>query len=640
MLVPMAKVEIIGHRDRLDDTLELLHRLRTMQLLDVTSTPGVRLPPLTVDEKQLRELEELRYLRARLDAILRMVPMPEPGHQSEIDRPVRSRSTDLRDLRADLEELGPTLEQLTQRLDDLRAEQQALPRYVATLRRLLPLVPELTQLGGYETAALLIESRHSGVLGDLNAEMTSAAGNLFDIITAQVDPDTIGAILVFPRQTADKVYALLGRVQVTRVRLPERFEGIPFRQALASMERRIDAVPAEVHQVQRAINDLVEPRRGWWATRSFIDARLNQLEAVRSIGTTRHVFVAVGWVPEPDLDALRSALEADVGPQVVMDQITVESDEEPPVLLRNPSPARPFELFVRLLSLPSYGTLDPTRLMFVFLPLFFGMMLGDIAYGLIVLALSLWAGRRFGPRSPAIHDLARVLVYSSIWSVIWGAIYGEFLGSLGHQVFGLTPIWINREEAVQPLLLFALAVGAIHMTLGLVLGIWAAVRSKKRSELIERTGKLATLVGLFLLAGMASGQLPAGVLTPAVATVVLGLVGLIYVQGPLGLLLGPLEMISTVGNVLSYLRLAAIGLASVYLARVANELGAAGPIWVGVIVASLVHALNLALGTFSPTIQALRLHYVEFFATFYESGGRAFRPFGTPTVTPSHTPSV
>jgi len=59
-----------------------------------------------------------------------------------------------------------------------------------------------------------------------------------------------------------------------------------------------------------------------------------------------------------------------------------------------------------------------------------------------------------------------------------------------------------------------------------------------------------------------------------------------------------------------------------------------------VIVASLIHALNLVLGTFSPTIQALRLHYVEFFATFYESGGRAFRPFGTPTVTPSHTPSV
>ena len=92
--------------------------------------------------------------------------------------------------------------------------------------------------------------------------------------------------------------------------------------------------------------------------------------------------------------------------------------------------------------------------------------------------------------------------------------------------------------------------------------------------------------------------------------------------------MGPLELIGIVGNVLSYLRIAAIGLASVYLARVANELGATGPVWMGVMVAGLFHTLNLALGTFSPTIQALRLHYVEFFGRFFEEGGRAYRPFG------------
>jgi V/A-type H+-transporting ATPase subunit I len=630
----MAKVEIIGHRDRLDATLRLLHGLRTIQLLDVTSEPGVRLPPLSADDKQLRELEELRYLRTQLDAILGMLPSPERIEQTA------SCSADLRELRAELEELGPELELLTHRLDELQAEQLALPRYLESLRRLLPLVPELTQLSGYETAALLIESRHAAVLGDLNTEMAAAAGDLYEIITAQVDPDTIGAILVFRRETARKVYALLGRVQVSRVRLPERFEGMPFRQALASMERRISTLPREVAETQRAITDLVEPHRGWWATQTTIYARLDQLEAIRSIGTTHHVFVAVGWVPEPDLPTLRSALEAEVGPQVMMEQIVAEPDEEPPVLLRNPSPARPFEFLVRLLSLPAYGSFDPTRLMFVFLPLFFGMMLGDIVYGLIALVLSLWVGRRFGARSPAMRDLARVLVYSSIWSLIWGVIYGEFLGNLGHQLFDLKPIWINREEAIQPLLLFALAVGAIHMTFGLLLGLWAAVRSKRRSALIERMGRLAALIGLFLLAGVASDQLPGGLMTPAVAAVVLGLVGLMYVHGWLGILIGPIEMISTFGNVLSYLRLAAIGLASVYLARVANELGAVGPIWIGVIVASLIHALNLALGIFSPTIQALRLHYVEFFGTFFESGGRAFRPFGTTAAVPPRTSSA
>jgi len=125
------------------------------------------------------------------------------------------------------------------------------------------------------------------------------------------------------------------------------------------------------------------------------------------------------------------------------------------------------------------------------------------------------------------------------------------------------------------------------------------------------------------------GQVPSGFMTPALATVVVGLVLMIALEGPMGLLTGPLELMGTIGNVLSYLRIAAIGIASVYLARVANELGALGPVWIGVIVAALFHTLNLALGTFSPAIQALRLHYVEFFGKFYEGGGTAFQPFGS-----------
>lgn len=93
--------------------------------------------------------------------------------------------------------------------------------------------------------------------------------------------------------------------------------------------------------------------------------------------------------------------------------------------------------------------------------------------------------------------------------------------------------------------------------------------------------------------------------------------------------MAPVEMLGVVGNVLSYLRLAAIGLSSVYLALVGNELaGLVGNLWLGVVIASLFHALNLALAAFSPTIHALRLHYVEFFSKFYEEGGVPFRPFG------------
>ena len=117
-------------------------------------------------------------------------------------------------------------------------------------------------------------------------------------------------------------------------------------------------------------------------------------------------------------------------------------------------------------------------------------------------------------------------------------------------------------------------------------------------------------------------------MTPAIAGLILGIVLLSVSLGWLGIIMGPIEFIGLIGNVLSYLRIAAIGLASVYLAKVANDMaGMVGNLILGTILAVLIHALNFVLGAFSPTIHSLRLHYVEFFRKFYEGGGRPYQPF-------------
>jgi V/A-type H+-transporting ATPase subunit I len=194
----------------------------------------------------------------------------------------------------------------------------------------------------------------------------------------------------------------------------------------------------------------------------------------------------------------------------------------------------------------------------------------------------------------------------------------------------LHAIWFERtgSEHVFSLLLMTLVVGSVHITLGLVLGVWEAIQDRSRSLLLERGGMLVGLIGLFLIVGVLTEYLPKGFMSPAVAGVILGIVLLGASMGWLGILMGPIEFIGLIGNILSYLRIAAIGLASVYLAKVANDVaGIAGNIIVGGILAVLIHALNLTLGAFSPTIHSLRLHYVEFFRKFYEGGGRRYEPF-------------
>jgi V/A-type H+/Na+-transporting ATPase subunit I len=627
VLVPMTKVHVIGHRRRLDDTLSALYGLGCCQLIDVTDDATVRLPPLAFDPDHQRRLENLRYLRARLESVLGLAGAVSPHPPSTISH----ENDRLATLEEQLATLAPRLEELAVHLEELDAERSALPRHLGALRSLLPLLPGVTEPKGYETMALLVERRHAGVLGVLQATLHEEIGGNFDITSGAVDADTVGAVVVVPREHAPRVHGLLGREQVSRVRLPAAFDGLAFRDALAAMERRLDEIPVEIRGVRDAIEDLVRPHlTEWTAALAHLGDRIAQLEAIRHLGATAHTFVVSAWVPRSRYGEMVNAVAAGVGAEAVVEEAPVGIDEVPPVLMQNPQPARPFEALVSLLSLPRYGSIDPTRLMAVFLPLFFGMMLGDVGYGGLLL-VGAWLVRRRVARRPGIaRDLTAVLMASAAWTMAWGVVYGEFLGDLGRRWFGMEPIggWLHREEAVASLLVFAIAVGAAHVVLGLLLGVWSAVRARDRRTTTRRLALLLALSGLFLVVGSAAGRLPDVMRTPGIAALVVGTVVLMVVEWPLGLLMGPLDVVGTIGNVLSYLRIAAIGIASVYLARIANELGATGPLWLGIMVAALFHALNLALGTFSPTIQALRLHYVEFFGTFYEEGGSAFRPFG------------
>jgi V/A-type H+-transporting ATPase subunit I len=455
-------------------------------------------------------------------------------------------------------------------------------------------------------------------------------GNRFELVATRVDAEAVGCLIVVAHQDADAVRALLGREHVRHLPLPHRSERLSFHGAISAMETRLRDLPHELEQTKANLHELLAPRAVVWASaRIHVAAELDQIAAVSQLGATARTFVAVGWTPSSKLDLLEDELEVAASEEIALEMLEPTADVAPPVLMRNVAPARPFEFLVRLLDLPRSGTLDPTMLMALFLPLMVGVMVGDIAYGALLLALSLFVGRRFAARSPVARDLSRVFVTGSLWAIVFGFLFGEALGDLGKRV-GLPALWFYRggKDAVEPLLLFSLAIGAAHVVLGLMLGLWRSALERRGGELLERAGSLLALAGVFGLAGVAADHLPKDAVVPAAAAIVLGVILVVVPGGALGLMMGPLALIGTLGNVLSYLRLAAVGLASAYLAVVANQLGSLGPIWMGVLVASLFHALNLALAGFSPMIQALRLHYVEFFSKFYEGGGEPFRPFG------------
>jgi V/A-type H+-transporting ATPase subunit I len=341
-------------------------------------------------------------------------------------------------------------------------------------------------------------------------------------------------------------------------------------------------------------------------------------------GETRFTFVVTGFMPEERVASLRSSIAARFGDRVALIARAPDRSEwgSVPVVLRNGWWLRPFELLLALVALPRYGSVDATPWLALFFPLFFGLVLGDVAFGTAGVAVALVArARGWGGRTG--REVAWIALWCSASAVLFGVLFGEALGELGAHL-GLRPVLLDRRSAVMAFLALSVSVGFVHVGTGLALGTASALRGGHRREAIGRAAKLLLLAAAAVAAAALAGVLPRGAVSPTLLCGAAFFAVSVAADGPMALL----ELVLSLGNVLSYARLMALGLASVMLAEVANLVaGTLEPTAAGLAIAVLLHAVNFTLGLVSPTVAALRLHYVEFFEKFYDEGGAPFRPF-------------
>jgi V/A-type H+-transporting ATPase subunit I len=514
---------------------------------------------------------------------------------------------------------------LCRKRDALRHEQEELHRQTIFLDALEPLLKEVDGDTGLDFVGVTIKD--PAATEHLMRLVAGLTGDRFEIVTTIASDGTIIALITLARDLADKLREALNAERVPELSFPAPFQHLPLPEKVRRMRQRLAEVATDISQTDRGLQQFAAhwaPMYQW--VREWLDDRLSLLTTTTAIHETHMCFFINGWISTPDVERLRTMLNGKFGGRVVVEeqQILEEDMEHTPVAIKNPPYFRPFELFTRLLPLPIYSSYDPTPFIGVFFPIFFGMILGDVGYGLLILAAALLMLKTAGQRRN-LHDAAMILLVSSCYAIIFGFLYGEFFGGLG-------PAWlclektciIERRRAVMPMLIFSIAVGVMHVTLGLLLGFWAALRQSAVKDALLKLVNALLIVCLTALAASFFAPFPHPVSRSINIAVLVAIPFMLLTGG----LLAPLEMLKNIGNIISYARIMAIGLASVLIADVANRFaGLTGDIVLGTLAAGLLHLINLVLGVFSPTIHALRLHYVEFFSKFITYGGRKFEPY-------------
>ena len=567
----------------------------------------------------------------------------------------------------ELEEAGAMISSWERRAADLvemrerlREELEMIGQYREIAALLAETVQGLDESAWLTVLPLFLDRQED--LPALEKELASAFDGRFLLAERPVH-GRLTVVIVVLKRDAEEAKGILSHQGLSELPRTGEYSGMSLRSMASHLAERSRSAPEELAAIEEALGRLAGEAgrmlKGLWNRAKDESMRLHTF---REMASGRYGFALFGWVPVHLEDRVRGVMIPFEGQTQWMFEPPEDREAvQVPVMLHNPAWVRPFESLISFLNMPRYDARDPTWVVAVFFPLWFGMIVGDIGYGMVFAAagwyLSRYVRRRrtlvvdfFKVRIPpaGVAQVVRILKPMVGWTILWGLLYGECFGDLLQRIGvfgsakepGLVPILIPRTDTIATangLILLSIGFGVYQVLYGFYLKAMQTHGRGEKKHFWEAGGYFCGVAALVLFAyAFMAGDFRLWLLIPVAAGAAAFLVGMLRAGMPLMIA----ELPTQGGHILSYIRIYAVGLASAILANLATDigfslchlLGVAGLVvgtLAGLLTALLIHALLLALLTVSHVLQPIRLIWVEFFTKFdfYTTSGRPYRPF-------------
>ena len=518
------------------------------------------------------------------------------------------------------------------------------------------------------------ESRQRGIIDSLqpwlgldlplNTEGTERCGvlmgtipvkmELADVQSALSQVDEESELFQVNEDKRDR-YVLLVAMKETIPAMQECLRGFGFtasslgsmkgtaRECLSAAEEALKELASEKEACAQSIVAEAVRRDELKLAADRVSTKIALAEADEKLYGTASTVVMEGWIPEEKEQELIKVFD-DFGCAYETLTPTEEEYPEVPVKLKNNKITNGLNMVTEMYSLPAYGSLDPNPLMAPFFILFYGLMMADMGYGLLMVIAALVAMKKIKPRKGSL-SFCQLLLWGGISTFVCGALTGGFFGDalvkIG-QILGKPDGWGELPALFSPMtdsmmvLIGAMALGLVHLNTGMVINFVKKTKRGQLADAIWEEGALwVTLVGIILFV------LKIGNVSGVPVVLVIGLLMVFYGGSRSAKGLGKLLSIFTTlyntatgwfGDILSYSRIMALMLAGSVIATVFNTIGAiANSFWLFIPVFLIGHTLNFALNLLGCYVHDLRLQCLEYFGKFYEDGGRPFKPLEVTT---------